>query len=194
MSQPLRHFPCPACGAPMRIQGSHQQHDAMREQYAACQNPHCGATYLIRSEVVRQISPASGLFQPQITAIPVCDAVQDRALDLAREFVARPWQPGYSRDERLAACRDYLQELVKIDTHRAELTAARASPNTNPQGWPKRAGDCPLTIHPPLAPSSTTVGNSTRYRCASWLNLSAPAQRASNKARCCKRGTYGRDE
>ena len=126
MSQPLRHFPCPACGAPMRIQGSHQQHDAMREQYAACQNPHCGATYLIRSEVVRQISPASGLFQPQITAIPVCDAVQDRALDLAREFVARPWQPGYSRDERLAACRDYLQELVKIDTHRAELTAARA--------------------------------------------------------------------
>lgn len=140
MSRPIRHFPCPACGAPMRIQGSHQQHDALREQYAACQNPHCGATYLIRAEIVRQISPASNLFQPHVTAIPVCDAAGDRLLDLAREFVARPWQSGYNRDERLVACRDYLQELVNIDTHRAELTAARSiaeheSAGLAKEGW-----------------------------------------------------------
>lgn len=126
MSQPIRHYPCPACGAALKMQASHQTHTALKEQYADCANPFCGATVLIRSEVVKIVSPPADLFAKNVRFLPVCDNPIDRMLDMAREFVARPWQGDMSRDGRLDACREYLQAHLDIGWREAELTAARA--------------------------------------------------------------------
>ena len=126
MSRPIRHYPCPACGAALKMQASHQTHTALKEQYADCSNPFCGTTVLIRSEVVKVISPPSALFAENVKFLPVCDNPIDRMLDMAREFVARPWQGDLTRDERLDACREYLQQHLDIGWRDAELTAARA--------------------------------------------------------------------
>lgn len=121
----LSHFPCPACGAPLRIRGSNQTLDAMREQYGTCSNPHCGASYLLRTEVAKQLSPPSALFAHK-AKIPVCEDFGAQLHDIAREYVARPWQGILSRDDKINACREYLQGVVDIDDRRAELLAAHA--------------------------------------------------------------------
>lgn len=139
MSQPIRHYPCPACGAPLKMQASHQTHTALKEQYADCTNPFCGTTVLVRSEVVKVISPPADLFADHVKFLPVCDNPIDRMLDMAREFVARPWQSDLTRDERLDACREYLQQHLAIGWREAELTAARAIAEHEsahiPRGW-----------------------------------------------------------
>lgn len=122
----MRHFPCPACGAPLRIRGKNDAHSLLREQYATCSNPYCGASYVLRTEVAKQLSPPSALFAGNVQAIPVCDDASDHLCDLAREYVARPWQGVLSRDDKINACREYLQSIVEIDDRRAELLAAHA--------------------------------------------------------------------
>ena len=122
----IRHYPCPACGAPLKMHASHQAHTALREQYATCSNPFCGTTVLVRAEIVKVISPPAELFAARLKGLPVCDNPIDRLLDMAREFVARPWQYGMTRDDRLQACREYLQKHLDMDWRTAELTAARA--------------------------------------------------------------------
>ncbi len=122
----VSHFPCPACGAPLRIRGSHQTLDALREQYGTCSNPHCGASYMLRTEVAKQLSPPSALFANKAKSIPVCDDFGDQLHDMAREYVARPWHGVLSRDDKINACREYLQGVVEIDDRRAELLAAHA--------------------------------------------------------------------
>ena len=122
----LSHFPCPACSAPLRIRGSHHLHDALREQYGNCTNPHCGASYLLRTEVAKQLSPQSSLFAQNVKAIPVCEDASNQLADMAREYVSRPWQRELSRDDKINACREYLQGVIEIDDHRAELLAAHA--------------------------------------------------------------------
>ena len=122
----VSHFPCPACGAPLRIRGSHQTLDALREQYGTCSNPHCGASYMLRTEVAKQLSPPSALFANKAKSIPVCDDFGDQLHDMAREYVARPWHGVLSRDDKINACREYLQGMVEIEDRRAELLAAHA--------------------------------------------------------------------
>lgn len=126
MSKHLRHFPCPACGAPLRIRTSHHVHDVLREQYGNCTNPHCGASYVLRTEVAKLLSPPSALFAANVKTIPVCDNVSTLLADMAREYVARPWQGILSRDDKINACREYLQSAVDIDDRNAELLAAHA--------------------------------------------------------------------
>lgn len=122
----MRHFPCPACGAPLRIRGKNDAHSLLREQYATCSNPYCGASYVLRTEVAKQLSPPSALFAGNVRAIPTCDDASDHLCDLAREYVARPWQGVLSRDDKINACREYLQGVVDVDDRRAELFAAHA--------------------------------------------------------------------
>lgn len=126
MSKHLRHFPCPACGAPLHIRTSHHVHDVLREQYGNCTNPHCGASYVLRTEVAKLLSPPSALFAANVKAIPVCDNVNALLADMAREYVTRPWQGILSRDDKINACREYLQGAVDIDDRNAELLAAQA--------------------------------------------------------------------
>ena len=124
MCKYLRYFPCPACGAPLSIRASHQTHSALREQNSNCTNPHCGASYVLRTEVAKQLSPPSALFANKAKSIPICEDFGDQLYDIAREYVARPWQGILSRDDKINACREYLQGIVEIDNHRAELLAA----------------------------------------------------------------------
>lgn len=134
----LRHYPCPACGAPMKIQGSHLTHAALREQYADCTNFACGASYLIRAEIVKKISPPSDLFADRVQFLPDCANPQDRIVDLAREFVGRPWHNAMSRDDLIGACREYLQSLLPDLAWRdAELSAARAIADLESAGLPR---------------------------------------------------------
>lgn len=122
----LRHFPCPACGAPLNIRASHQTHSALREQNSNCTNPYCGASYLLRTEVAKQLSPPSVLFANNVRGIPECEDATDLLCDMAREYISRPWQGILSRDDKINACREYLQGVIEIDDHRAELLAAHA--------------------------------------------------------------------
>lgn len=122
----LGHFPCPACRAPVRIRTSHQVLDGLREQYGNCTNPYCGASYVLRTEVANLLSPPSALFADNVKAIPVCNDVSALLAGMVREYVSRPWQGILSRDDKINACREYLQGVIEIDDHRAELLAAHA--------------------------------------------------------------------
>lgn len=122
----LGHFPCPACRAPVRIRTSHQVLNGLREQYGNCTNPYCGASYVLRTEIASLLSPASALFADNVKAIPVCDNVSALLAGMAREYVSRPWQGILSRDDKINACREYLQGIGEIDDRRAELLAAHA--------------------------------------------------------------------
>ena len=122
----LKHFPCPACGAPLRIRGKNHAHGLLRDQYGSCSNLHCGASYVLRTEVAKQLSPPSPLFANKAKAIPVCEDFDEQLADIAREYVSRPWQGILSRDDKTNACREYLQGIVEIDDRRAELLAAHA--------------------------------------------------------------------
>ena len=121
----LKHFPCPACGSPLRIRGKNHAHGMLRDQYGTCSNVHCGASYVLRTEVAKQISPPSALFANKVH-VPVCEDFGDQLYDLAREYVVRPWQGILSRDDKINACREYLQGVVEVDDRRAELLAAHA--------------------------------------------------------------------
>lgn len=122
----LGHFPCPACRSPVRIRTSHQVLDGLREQYGNCTNPYCGASYVLRTEVASLLSPPSALFADNVKAIPVCNDVSALLAGMAREYVSRPWQGILSRDDKINACREYLQSVVEVDDRRAELLAAHA--------------------------------------------------------------------
>lgn len=126
MPSPLRQYRCPACGSSMTLTASHQQHSFMRDQYARCDNPRCGASYLLTWEIHNLASPPSDMFKDNVRGIkPLPDAA--RLIDLAHEFVGRIWQKSLNDDQKLTACADYLQNCIAdLPRNDAEITAARA--------------------------------------------------------------------
>ncbi len=92
MANPIRYFPCPACGSPLRMNGSRMVSDSLREQYAKCDNAYCGAGFIIRSEIVFVTSPTSDLFVDNIKDIRPFEDSEKQGLELAIEFLSRQWQ------------------------------------------------------------------------------------------------------
>ncbi len=121
MANPIRYFPCPACGSALSMNSSRMITATVREQYAQCANKHCGAGFLIRSEIASQLSPPADLFAPKTNTLPAFSDTDKIAFDLAIEFLGRSWQSQKSKDERHIECRNYLQEHLKISNERADL-------------------------------------------------------------------------
>ncbi len=121
MSNSIRYFPCPACGSALSMNNSRMIVSTIREQYAQCTNEHCGGGFVIRAEVVNQLSPPSDLFKPKTQNIPFFTDTQKRAFDLAIEYLGRQWQSQKNRTQRIIACREYLQENLQISNERADV-------------------------------------------------------------------------
>lgn len=121
MSNPIRYFPCPACGSALSMNSSRMMTTTVREQYAHCDNKHCGGGFVIRSEIVNQLSPPSDLFLPKTQNLPKFSDTHKIAWDLAIEFLGRQWQSNKPEKQRHIDCRAYLQENLQISNDRADL-------------------------------------------------------------------------
>lgn len=121
MTNAIRYFPCPACGSALSMNSSRMITGTIREQYAHCDNKHCGGGFVIRSEIVTQLSPTADLFAAKVQNIPKFDDLNKIARDLAIEFLGRGWQSNLTADERIIECRKYLQENLQITNDRADL-------------------------------------------------------------------------
>lgn len=121
MANPIRYYPCPACGSALSMNSSRMITGTMREQYAQCDNAQCGGGFVIRSEIVTQLSPTSDLFAAKVQNLPKFDDLNKIAWDLAIEFLGRQWQSNLTTDERMIECRKYLQENLQITNDRADL-------------------------------------------------------------------------
>ncbi len=126
MANPIRYFPCPACGSALSMNSSRMITATVREQYAQCANEHCGAGFLIRSEVANQLSPPADLFAKKTSTVPTFADTDKQALDLAIEFLGRSWKSQKSTNDRHIECRNYLQEHLPISTDRADLFVSLA--------------------------------------------------------------------
>lgn len=128
----LRNFPCPCCGAPLKITSSVQQHAMFKDQYARCENAFCAASFMLRTEVLKTISPPSPVFASknlhsklQLSPSDLTHNAQ-YCLDIAREFIARPWQAKTSPHLIIERCVAYLREHLKLSHEQALSFANQA--------------------------------------------------------------------
>lgn len=134
MSNPIRYFPCPACGSALSMNSSRMITSTVREQYAHCDNKHCGGGFVIRSEIVNQLSPPSDLFLPKTQNLPKFSDTRKIARDLVIEFLGRRWQSNKSETQQHIECRAYLQEHLQISNDQADLMIALAFADYNSGG------------------------------------------------------------
>ncbi len=137
----IKYFPCPACGSPLSMTSSRMITSTMREQYARCNNEHCGGGFTISSSVTAQLSPPSDLFADKVSPIPLMDDVKKKSLEMAIEFLGRQYQSQLSDDDKIAKCRDYLLDNLQISTDRATVVARVALADWHCAGFEKYSID-----------------------------------------------------
>ncbi len=118
MANPIRYFPCPACGSALRMNSSRMVSNNLREQYAMCDNAHCGAGFIIRSEIVNVTSPTSDLFADNIKDIRPLENSDKQGLELAIEFLSRQWQNPNSQQ---LDCVNWLKKHLSISHETATV-------------------------------------------------------------------------
>ncbi len=139
----IKHFTCPACQAKLRLYSSRMVHPALREQYASCTNPYCGASYKIYAQLSELISPAGNLFQERVKFIP--QSRETPMLNVAREFVGRErldqpdddhsWTLLTLSQQLVSDCCQYLRPLFPNASHNDLTLAAHQAVNDQLLEW-----------------------------------------------------------